>query len=152
MGIVQWMIINIYALGISPFRCMELGRALCQSPTVVFFVVFDSLRPINNISLNRDGSSWVDHLSMSDLIVYHGSDSGVFVHIISLVRVPTCQGKVREIWFFFKVREKSGNSVKWSGKLENLQKSGKSQGVLKSYCVNHAKIEQTDMRWWLQQF
>ena len=39
-------------------------------------------------------------------------------------RVPTRQGKVREIWFFFKVREKSGNSVKWSGKLENLQKSG----------------------------
>ena len=41
-----------------------------------------------------------------------------------LVRVPTRQGKVREIWFFFKVREKSGNSVKWSGRLENLQKSG----------------------------
>ena len=39
------------------------------------------------------------------------------------------QGKVREICFFFKVREKSGNSVKWSGKLENLQKSGKSQGI-----------------------
>ena len=31
-------------------------------------------------------------------------------------RVPTRQGKVREICFFFKVREKSGNSVKWSGK------------------------------------
>ena len=38
--------------------------------------------------------------------------------------MPTGQGKVREICFFFKVREKSGNSVKWSGKLENLQKSG----------------------------
>ena len=50
----------------------------------------------------------------------------------SLCRVPTRQGKVREICFFFKVREKSGNSVKWSGKLENLQKSGKSQGILKS--------------------
>ena len=34
-------------------------------------------------------------------------------------RVPTGQGKVSEIYFFFKVREKSGNSVKWSGKLEN---------------------------------
>ena len=33
---------------------------------------------------------------------------------------------VREIWFFFKVREKSGNSVKWSGKLENLQVREKS--------------------------
>ena len=41
-------------------------------------------------------------------------------------RVSTGQGKVREICFFFKVSEKSGNSVKWSGKLENLQKSGKS--------------------------
>ena len=40
------------------------------------------------------------------------------------IRVPTRQGKVREICFFFKVREKSGNSVKWPGKLENLQKSG----------------------------
>ena len=39
--------------------------------------------------------------------------------------MPTGQGKVREIWFFFKVREKSGNSVKWPGKLENLQKSEK---------------------------
>ena len=37
-------------------------------------------------------------------------------------RVPTGQGKVREICFFFKVREKSGSSVKWSGKLENLLK------------------------------
>ena len=38
--------------------------------------------------------------------------------------MPTGQGKVREICFFFKVREQSGNSVKWSGKLENLLKSG----------------------------
>ena len=51
-------------------------------------------------------------------------------------RVPTRQGKVREIWVLFKVREKSGNSVKWSGKLENLQKSGKSQGILKSCLGN----------------
>ena len=58
-------------------------------------------------------------------------------------RVPTRQGKVREICFFFKVREKSGNSVKWSGKLENLQKSGKSQGILKSCLVNPSKIKQT---------
>ena len=41
----------------------------------------------------------------------------------NLCRVPTGQGKVRD--FFFKFREKSGNSVKWSGKLENLRKSGK---------------------------
>ena len=38
--------------------------------------------------------------------------------------MPTGQGKVREICFFFKVREKSGNLIKWSGKLENLTKSG----------------------------
>ena len=37
--------------------------------------------------------------------------------------VLTGQGKLRES-FFFKIREKPGNSVKWSGKLENLQKSG----------------------------
>ena len=63
-----------------------------------------------------------------------------------LLRVPTRQGKVREICFFFKVREKSVNSVKWSGKLENLQKSGKSQGILKLCLANPSKIEQTDMR------
>ena len=60
--------------------------------------------------------------------------------------MPTRQGKVREIQFFFKVREKSGNSVKWSGKLENLQKSRKSQAILKSCLVNPSKIEQIDMR------
>ena len=51
--------------------------------------------------------------------------------------VPTGQGKVREICFFFKVREKekSGNYVKWSRKLNNLKKSGKSQGILKSCFV-----------------
>ena len=38
--------------------------------------------------------------------------------------MPSGQGKVREICFFFNVREKLGNSVKWAGKLENLQKSG----------------------------
>ena len=56
--------------------------------------------------------------------------------------LPTGHGKVREICFFFKVREKSGNSVKWSGKLENHQKSGKSQGILKSCLINPLKIEQ----------
>ena len=71
-----------------------------------------------------------------------------YVHelLVNRFRVPTCQGKVREIWFFSKVREKSMNSVKWSGKLENLQKSGKSQGILKSCLVNPSKIKQTNMR------
>ena len=53
-------------------------------------------------------------------------------------------GKSQGNLFFFKVREKSGNSVKWSGKLGNLQKSGKSQGILKSCLVNSSKIEQID--------
>ena len=72
----------------------------------------------------------------------------VHLHVIQpiLNRVPTRQGKVRDIWFFFKVREKSGNSVKWSGKLENLQKSGKSQGILRSCLVSPSKIKQTNMR------
>ena len=61
-------------------------------------------------------------------------------------RVPTRQGKVREICVFFKVREKSWNSVKLSGKLDNLQKSGKSQGILKSCLANPSKIKQTNMR------
>ena len=65
---------------------------------------------------------------------------------LGMYRVPTRQGKVREICFIFKVREKSGNSVKWSGKFGNLQKSGKSQEILKSYCSNTSKIEQTNMR------
>ena len=68
------------------------------------------------------------------------------LEFLSLNRVPTRQGEVREIWFFFKVREKSGNSVKWSGKLENLQKSGKSQGILKSCLVNPSKIKRTNIR------
>ena len=72
--------------------------------------------------------------------------SGPTLCVGAVYRVPTRQGKVREIWFFFKVREKSGNSVKWSGKLENLQKSGKSQGILKSCLVNPSKIKQTNMR------
>ena len=61
---------------------------------------------------------------------------------ISDSRVPTGQGNL----FFFKVSEMSGNSVKWSGKLENLQKSRKSQGILRSCLVNPLKIKQTDMR------
>ena len=76
----------------------------------------------------RDGrTKWTDARTTPKL---YPSD------FVSRYRVPTRQGKVREIWFFFKVREKSGNSVKWSGKLENLQKSGKSQGILKSCFVN----------------
>ena len=56
--------------------------------------------------------------------------------VLNKLRVPTGQGKVREICFFFKVREKSGNFKKWSVKLKNLKKSGKSQGILKLwYCL-----------------
>ena len=46
--------------------------------------------------------------------------------------------EVREICcFFFKVREKSGNSVKWSGKLENLRKSGNFKIML---CSTHQNL------------
>ena len=54
----------------------------------------------------------------------------------SLSGCPPVREKSGKFDFFFKVRVKSGNSVKWSGKLENLQKSGKSQGILKSCFVN----------------
>ena len=52
-------------------------------------------------------------------------------------RVPTGQGKVREICqgkvrkFCKMVREKSGNSVKWSGKLENHYKVREKSGNFK---------------------
>jgi len=38
------------------------------------------------------------------------------------------QGKVREKWFFFKVREKSGNFEIGQRNLKNKQKSGKKSG------------------------
>ena len=56
----------------------------------------------------------------------------------NLCRVSSGQEKVRD-FFFFKVREKSGNSVKWSGKLDNLRKSGNGQGILKSCFVQPIK-------------
>ena len=40
-----------------------------------------------------------------------------------LNRVPTGQGQVREICFFFKIREKSKDSVKWSGICQGIIKS-----------------------------
>ena len=51
--------------------------------------------------------------------------------------VPTGQGKVWEICFFFKVREKSGNSVKWSWKLEKFQKPGNFKIII---CLNAQKL------------
>ena len=57
------------------------------------------------------------------------------VGLNSHIQGAHCQGKVLEICF----RRKSGNSVKWSGKLENLQKSGKSQGIMKSLFVQPIK-------------
>ena len=62
-----------------------------------------------------------------------------FTSLVRAIRVPTGQGKVREICFSFKVREKSGNFVKWSGKLDNLKKSGKSQGIIKIFWIHHRK-------------
>ena len=39
---------------------------------------------------------------------------------------PLVREKSGKFVFFFKVREKSGNSVKWSGKFENLKVREKS--------------------------
>ena len=49
------------------------------------------------------------------LLLFHSSTSCCFVllFLIIHVRVVTGQGKVREILFFFKVREKSGDFAKW---------------------------------------
>ena len=41
------------------------------------------------------------------------------------------------LFCFFKVREKSGNSLKWSGKLENLRKSGNFKIML---CSTHQNL------------
>ena len=51
-----------------------------------------------------------------------------------IVRVPTRQGKVREICFFFKVRQKSGNFEKLSGNFKNMKMSGNFE--------NHALFKQ----------
>ena len=45
-------------------------------------------------------------------------------------RVATGQGKVREILFFFKIREKSGNFAKWLGKFKIPRKLGRSGNLL----------------------
>ena len=39
---------------------------------------------------------------------------------VGSIRVAIGQGKVREICFFFKVREKSGNFANWSGKSQGI--------------------------------
>ena len=54
-----------------------------------------------------------------------------FWHVLS-IHQQGCQRtwKVREIWYFFKVREWSGNFENWSVKNKNPQKSGKSQGKI----------------------
>ena len=49
--------------------------------------------------------------------------SGPLFSYVDFSRVATGQGKVREISFFFKVREKSGNFAKWSGKFQIPRKS-----------------------------
>ena len=77
------------------------------------------------------GTAWV---TRNILKVFYSSAIDLF-EFYKIYRVPTGQWKVREICIFFKVREKSGKSVKWSEKLEILQKSGKSQGILISCFV-----------------
>ena len=47
----------------------------------------------------------------------------------TLNSVPTGQEKVGEVCVFFEVTEKSGNFEKWSGKIKDLKKWGKSPGI-----------------------
>ena len=68
------------------------------------------------------------------------------LHVVSKTQGVHWSGKSQGVLVFFSRSGKSGNSVKLSGKLENLQKSGKSQGILKSCFAHPSKIEQTDMR------
>ena len=39
---------------------LQNQRAMTFSPGMFCFVCFDSLRPLNNLSVMRDGSSWVE--------------------------------------------------------------------------------------------
>jgi len=71
------------------------------------------------------------------LIYWHVCFAKIKVHKMSRggCRVQQGQGcqqtwKVREIWYFFKVRELSGNFENWSVKNKNPQKSGKGQGKI----------------------
>ena len=50
---------------------------------------------------------------------------------------PVVREKSGKFVVFFKVKEKSGNSVKWSGKLENLRKSGNFKNML---CSTHQNL------------
>ena len=52
------------------------------------------------------------------------------------------QGKSQGIFFFFKVRELSGNSDIGQGILKFQQKSGKSQGILKKYVHEEKKTKE----------
>ena len=87
----------------------------------------------------RKSGKYILYMKWAENFVIFGIYVRIFKPKTSItVQLSGCP-PVREIWFFFKVREKSGNFVKWSGKLENLQKSGKSQGILKSCLVNPSK-------------
>ena len=52
------------------------------------------------------------------------------------------QGKSQGIFFFFKVRELSGNFDIGQGILKFQQKSGKSQGILKKYVHEEKKTKE----------
>ena len=63
--------------------------------------------------------------------IFHGmahKDIHIGIH-----RVATGQGKVREISFFFKVREKSGNFANWSGNFK-YQESRNSKILAQIMC------------------
>ena len=41
-------------------HCWKSGVMAIITSTILFFVLFDSLRPLNSLSVMRDGSSWVE--------------------------------------------------------------------------------------------
>ena len=58
-------------------------------------------------------------------------------------------GKSQGNLFFLQGQGKVRECCKMVREIRNFQKSGKSQGILKSCLVNPSKIKQTNIRWWL---
>ena len=60
-------------------------NSLISHPYACLFVWFDSLRPINNLQLNRDGSSWVEPVLSEDKCVLLKDHNAVTLVRLELV-------------------------------------------------------------------
>ena len=93
------------------YRVMALVALDCHQ----YFVL------IYSVSLEN----WIWHILLTiyyaDMIYVGGEGVGV----LTTTRVANGQGKVREIWFFFKIREKSGNSQIGQGNFRYQESQGK---------------------------